>query len=78
MPAVNGFARQRWPALLLASLLLGACASPSAPSVQAAKPGAGVCGESNWQAQTAQVINKRLGPDVLDQYDAEHPEQGCR
>jgi hypothetical protein len=40
----------------------------------------GDCGQSNWQAQTAPVINKRLGPEVLEQYDAEHPEpdQGCQ
>lgn len=78
MPAMSGVEPCGWLALALAALLLAACASAPAPAVQAAKPGAGLCGEANWQAQTAQVINKRLGPDVLDQYDAEHPEQGCR
>jgi hypothetical protein len=67
---------------LLSVLLLSACAGGPAtpPAARAAKPAQGDCGQSNWQAQTAPVINKRLGPEVLEQYDAEHPEpdQGCQ
>lgn len=69
---------RRYAALVLLAGMLAGCADKAvAPSAtQAAKPVQGGCEQSDWQAQTAPVINKRLGPEVLEQYDAEHPEQG--
>lgn len=65
------------PVIILAGLL-GACSSNPE---QAAKPGApkGGCYQSEWQAETVPVINKRLGPDGLEKYDDEHQRQaqGC-
>ncbi|MDD1014110.1 hypothetical protein M5G17_10490 [Pseudomonas sp. TNT2022 ID1025] len=66
------------PVIILAGLL-GACSSN--PEQAAQKPGApkGGCYQSEWQAETAPVINKRLGPDGLEKYDDEHQRraQGC-
>ena len=65
--------------VMITALLLGACAGnpgADAPAAQAAKGG---CYQSQWQAETAPVINKRLGPDGLEKYDDEHQRKapGC-
>ncbi|WP_213878489.1 hypothetical protein [Pseudomonas sp. dw_358] len=67
----------RLSGLALAVWLLAGCTShPDEPPVtRAAKPTGAGCEQSDWQAQTAPVINKRLGPDVLEQYDA--GQKGC-
>ena len=70
----------RYAAATALAAMLAACVSkPPAtpPPTQAAKPAAN-CEESDWQAQTAPVINKRLGPDVLEQYDGNDAQNtGC-
>ncbi len=65
------------PLLLMVGLLAG-CAgkSATAPAVPEAVPGKGGCYQSDWQAETAPVINKRLGPDGLEKYDPERQVQG--
>lgn len=65
--------------LLAAGLLLGACSStPDGAPQQPAKEKGG-CYQSEWQAETVPVINKRLGPDGLEKYDDEHQRKakGC-
>ncbi|QKZ07202.1 MULTISPECIES: hypothetical protein [Pseudomonas] len=68
------------PLLLLATALAG-CAhkADTAPAQPDHVPGKGGCYQSDWQAETAPVINKRLGPDGLEKYDTERqaPGQGC-
>lgn len=66
------------PLLLLAGVLAG-CASKPAPAAAEQVPGKGGCYQADWQAETAPVISKRLGPDGLEKYDPEHqaPGQGC-
>ncbi|WPP00259.1 hypothetical protein SFA35_02375 [Pseudomonas sp. HR96] len=70
----------RYAGAALLAALLAACASKpplKPPPTQAARPAAG-CEQSDWQAQTAPVINKRLGPDVLEQYDGKDSDSsGC-
>ncbi|MFD2643861.1 hypothetical protein [Pseudomonas japonica] len=65
--------------LMLVTVALGACSSTSdvAPDSPAAEKGG--CYQSEWQAETAPVINKRLGPDGLEKYDDEHQRRakGC-
>ncbi|MDU9391746.1 hypothetical protein ACIP1T_09585 [Pseudomonas japonica] len=65
--------------LLLVTAALGACSSTpdAAPDSPAAEKGG--CYQSEWQAETAPVINKRLGPDGLEKYDDEHQRRakGC-
>lgn len=67
---------KRLPVIILAGLL-GACSSN--PEQAAEKPAKGGCYQSEWQAETVPVINKRLGPDGLEKYDDEHQRQaqGC-
>ncbi|WP_084589141.1 hypothetical protein [Pseudomonas alkylphenolica] len=69
---------KRLPVFVLVGML-GACSSTPGPSAD--KPGApkGGCYQSEWQAETVPVINKRLGPDGLEKYDDEHQRraQGC-
>lgn len=66
------------PLLLLVGVLAG-CAGKPAPAAAEQVPGKGGCYQADWQAETAPVINKRLGPDGLEKYDPEHqaPGQGC-
>ncbi|MGP0013058.1 hypothetical protein [Pseudomonas sp.] len=66
--------------LILAGVLVG-CADrhsvgPAAEVAPAADKG---CYQADWQAETAPVINKRLGPDGLEKYDTSSGtrEQGC-
>ena len=65
--------------LMTMMVLLGACSSApdSAPEPSAKEQGG--CYQSQWQAETVPVINKRLGPDGLEKYDDEHQRQakGC-
>ena len=69
------------PAIVLLALLAG-CAS--APPSDAAVPARGEvgnkakgsCAQSNWQAETAPVINKRQGNEALEKYDGEEQEPG--
>lgn len=65
--------------VMVMSVLLGACSSTpeSAPDKPAAEKGG--CYQSEWQAETVPVINKRLGPDGLEKYDDEHQRRakGC-
>ncbi|WP_407314712.1 hypothetical protein [Pseudomonas sp. nanlin1] len=61
--------------LAVAVAMLAGCASgpgPQAPEERkgVAPPG---CSQSEWQAETAPVINKRMGPDGLDKYEADCP-----
>lgn len=69
---------KRLPVMIMA-VLLGACSSNPAPEAQPSDAPKGGCYQSEWQAQTAPVINKRLGPDGLEKYDDEHQRraQGC-
>lgn len=52
--------------------LLGACSSAGPGGESVADKPAGGCYQSQWQAETVPVINKRLGPDGLEKYDDEH------
>ncbi len=64
--------------LMITAGLLGACSSsPSADDP--AQPPRGGCYQSQWQAETVPVINKRVGPEGLEKYDEEHQRQapGC-
>ncbi|KJK09006.1 MULTISPECIES: hypothetical protein [Pseudomonas] len=69
---------KRLPVFILV-MMLGACSST--PEPESDSPGApkGGCYQSEWQAETVPVINKRLGPDGLEKYDDEHQRraQGC-
>lgn len=67
------------PLLVIAGLITG-CASSSEPaSEQAPGQPKGGCYQSEWQAETVPVINKRLGPDGLEKYDPENQQKarGC-
>ena len=66
------------PVMLLAGLLSACSGSPASPD-DPAQPPKGGCYQSEWQAETVPVINKRLGPDGLEKYDDEHQRQahGC-
>ncbi|CRM27057.1 lipoprotein [Pseudomonas sp. FH4] len=67
-------------ALVIAAGLLAGCGSApkAAPETQGAAPDKG-CYQSDWQAETMPVINKRIGPDRLEKYDSppKGKEQGC-
>jgi hypothetical protein len=69
---------KRLPVFVLVGLL-GACSSNPAPEADQPDAPNGGCYQSEWQAETAPVINKRLGPDGLEKYDDEHQRraQGC-
>ncbi|MFV3379373.1 hypothetical protein [Pseudomonas sp. NY15354] len=64
--------------VMILTLLLGACSSKSADT-EPSQPPKGGCYQSQWQAETAPVINKRMGPEGLEKYDDEHQRQapGC-
>nr|WP_194789787.1 hypothetical protein [Pseudomonas sp. UFMG81] len=65
--------------VMIVALLLGACSSNKGNEADPAQPPKGGCYQSQWQAETAPVINKRLGPDGLEKYDDEHQRKapGC-
>ncbi|CAD5203302.1 hypothetical protein [Pseudomonas sp. FEN] len=63
--------------LILVGLLAGCAGKPTAgPAAERAPRG---CDQADWQAETAPVINKRLGPDGLEKYDTSSGtrERGC-
>ncbi len=67
------------PLLFAAAWLAGCSATPQAgPADEADRPGKG-CYQADWQAETAPVINKRLGPEGLEKYEtpSKAREQGC-
>ncbi|WDY58496.1 hypothetical protein [Pseudomonas sp. PSKL.D1] len=66
------------PVMIMAGLL-GACSSNSSPDADPAQPPKGGCYQSEWQAETVPVINKRTGPEGLEKYDEEHQRKapGC-
>jgi len=67
-----------FPLLIVAGLLAG-CGSQQAQSEpDSGEPEKG-CYQADWQAETAPVINKRMGPDGLDKYEtpAKAKEHGC-
>ena len=66
--------------LILAGVLAGCAGKPGAGPAAEIAPSAGKgCYQADWQAETAPVINKRLGPDGLEKYDTSSGtrEQGC-
>lgn len=65
--------------VMIVALLLGACSSGGGPQSEPAGEPKGGCYQSQWQAETVPVINKRLGPDGLEKYDEEHQRKapGC-
>jgi hypothetical protein len=63
--------------LLTAGVVAGCAGKPASESARDTQaPGQGGCYQSGWQAETAPVINKRLGPDGLEKYDEEHQAKG--
>ncbi|WP_054059928.1 MULTISPECIES: hypothetical protein [Pseudomonas] len=68
-------------ALWLAVAALAGCAGQAAvePARPAPDPAGKGCYQADWQAETAPLLNKRLGPDGLEKYDTPSParEQGC-
>ncbi|MDD2049770.1 hypothetical protein [Pseudomonas putida] len=69
---------KRLPVFVLVGML-GACSSTPEPATDNSGAPKGGCYQSEWQAETVPVINKRLGPDGLEKYDDEHQRraQGC-
>ena len=65
--------------VMIVALLLGACASKPGADGEPSQPPKGGCYQSQWQAETVPVINKRTGPDGLEKYDDEHQRKapGC-
>lgn len=66
------------PLLIVAGLLAGCGSQPAQSEPDSAEPEKG-CYQADWQAETAPVINKRMGPDGLDKYEtpAKAKEHGC-
>lgn len=64
---------------MIVALSLGACSSNKGQDTESSQPPAGGCYQSQWQAETVPVINKRLGPEGLEKYDDEHQRKapGC-
>lgn len=66
--------------LLIAAALLAGCSgtAPAKSADEAGEPDKG-CYQADWQAETAPVINKRLGPEGLEKYEtpSKTREQGC-
>lgn len=65
--------------VMIVACLLGACSSGPAADGEPSQAVPGGCYQSQWQAETVPVINKRLGPDGLEKYDDEHQRKapGC-
>ncbi|MBC3412306.1 MULTISPECIES: hypothetical protein [Pseudomonas] len=65
--------------VMIVALLLGACSSKQGADSEPSQPPKGGCYQSQWQAETVPVINKRIGPDGLEKYDDEHQRKapGC-
>ncbi|AZC25550.1 MULTISPECIES: hypothetical protein [Pseudomonas] len=67
------------PLLFATAWLVGCSASSQVkPADEDGPPGKG-CYQADWQAETAPVINKRLGPEGLEKYEtpSKAREQGC-
>ena len=70
-------------ALVIAAGLLAGCGSTPSAAPEAGKPSATQpkksCYQADWQAETMPVINKRIGNERLEKYDAapNGQEQGC-
>ncbi|ATP52411.1 hypothetical protein V7V80_09235 [Pseudomonas kermanshahensis] len=66
------------PVMILAGMLSACSSSPSSDEAASRSPKGG-CYQSEWQAETVPVINKRLGPDGLEKYDEDHQHKapGC-
>ncbi|WP_248730932.1 hypothetical protein [Pseudomonas sp. MWU13-2517] len=69
-------------ALVITAGLLVACGSPPRVASEADKadaPHKHSCYQADWQAETMPVINKRIGNERLEKYDAapNGQEQGC-
>ncbi|AMB83801.1 hypothetical protein AWM79_00140 [Pseudomonas agarici] len=66
--------------LILVGVLAGCASTPEVgPATEGAPADGKGCYQADWQAQTAPVLNGRLGPDGLEKYDASSGarEQGC-
>lgn len=65
--------------VMAVAVLLSACSGSPASAPEPAAKEKGGCYQSEWQAETVPVINKRLGPDGLERYDDEHQSRakGC-
>lgn len=65
--------------VMIMALLLGACTGDKAADGEPSQPPKGGCYQSQWQAETVPVINKRLGPAGLERYDEEYQRKapGC-
>ena len=69
-------------ALVIAAGLLAGCGSSPSTALEPEKPVPGQkksCYQADWQAETMPVINKRIGNERLEKYDAapNGQEQGC-
>lgn len=70
-------------ALVIAAGLLAGCGSTPSAAPEAGNPAPGQpkksCYQADWQAETMPVINKRIGNERLEKYDAvpNGQEQGC-
>ncbi|OCW25631.1 hypothetical protein C9382_20385 [Pseudomonas aylmerensis] len=69
-------------ALMIAAGLLAGCGSTPNSVPEADKPAPAQkksCYQADWQAETMPVINKRIGNERLEKYDAapNGQEQGC-
>ena len=69
-------------ALVIAAGLLAGCGSTPIAAPEAEKASAPLkksCYQADWQAETMPVINKRIGNERLEKYDAapNGQEQGC-
>ena len=68
--------------LVIAAGLLAGCGSTPSATPQAGEPVPAQrksCYQADWQAETMPVINKRIGNERLEKYDAapNGQEQGC-
>ncbi|MDF4209319.1 hypothetical protein P2W50_22030 [Pseudomonas protegens] len=67
------------PLLIAVALLAGCSSAPKATPAEDASEVQKGCYQADWQAETAPVINKRLGPEGLEKYEtpSKAREQGC-
>ncbi|UVJ43737.1 hypothetical protein NVV94_24955 [Pseudomonas sp. LS1212] len=65
--------------LLIVGLIAGCASSPEPASEKAPGQPQGGCYQSEWQAETVPVINKRSGSEGLEKYEPEQQQQahGC-